>query len=130
MFTTQAAVWTIWWGLSRIDLEPDFFEVDWLSRAGYVRLVLIGPGRYAVEVPADTVSRAQRSHEGPMPPAAAEWHPQDARCERCSGLMVAEAYEDFRGWRCILCGERIDPVILAQRRKSALPCLRTVHAGR
>lgn len=29
--------------------------------------------------------------------------------------MVTETYEDFRGRRCILCGERIDPVILAQR---------------
>ena len=55
---------------------------------------------------------------------------QDAQCGRCSGLMVAETYEDFRGRRCILCGERIDPVILAQRRKSASPCLGTVHADR
>jgi hypothetical protein len=31
--------------------------------------------------------------------------------------MVAETYEDFRGRRCILCGERIDPVILTRRRR-------------
>ncbi|OGW47349.1 MAG: hypothetical protein A2V62_00280 [Nitrospirae bacterium RBG_19FT_COMBO_58_9] len=109
-----------------------FLVVDRLSRAGHLRLALIGPGRYAVELPTDAGSRMRRSREGPvrMPALELEQQPQDAQCGRCSGLMVAETYEEFRGRRCILCGERIDPVILAQRRKSESACLRTVHAGR
>ena len=95
-----------------------FLEVDRLSRDGHLRLLLIGPGHYVVEVPANTESCAQSSREGPVPLSAPEWHPQDTRCERCSGLMVSERDDEFMGWRCILCGERIDPVILAQRRKS------------
>ena len=47
------------------------------------------------------------------------------RCARCGGLMVREKFEDFRlgsggdelsGWRCINCGEIVDPVIAAHRR--------------
>ena len=107
-----------------------FLEVDRLSRAGHLRLLLMGPGRYAVEVPTDVLSCAQSSQKGPLPLVAPEWHPQDARCGRCSGLMVSERDDEFMGWRCLLCGERIDPVILAQRRKSESAGLRTVHAGR
>ncbi|MCC6967847.1 MAG: hypothetical protein IT391_16360 [Nitrospira sp.] len=106
-----------------------FLEVDRLSRAGLLRLMLTGPGRYVVELPTDRLSCAQRSQDDPVPLAAPEWHPQDTRCERCGGLMVAEIYEDFSGRRCILCGERIDPVILAQRRKSESAYLGTMHAG-
>lgn len=94
-----------------------FLVVDRLSRAGYLRLALICPGRYAVELPADVGSRMRRSREGPVRMPALERQPQDAQCGRCGGLMVAETYEDFRGRRCMLCGERIDPVILAQRRR-------------
>ena len=93
-----------------------FLEVDRLSRAGHLRLALIGPGRYAVEVPPNAGLRMRRSREGPVPMPALERQLQDAQCGRCSGLMVAETYEDFRGRRCLLCGERIDPVILARRR--------------
>jgi hypothetical protein len=107
-----------------------FLEVDQLSRTGRLRLALIGPGRYAVELPTHAVSCMRQSREEPVPPPTPEWHPQDARCERCSGLMVSERDNEFLGWRCILCGERTDPVILAQRRKSELACLWTVHAGR
>lgn len=92
-----------------------FLEVDRLSRAGHLRLALIGPGRYAVELPTDAGSRMRRSREGPVRMPTLERPPQDAPCGRCSGLMVAETYEEFRGRRCILCGERIDPVILARR---------------
>jgi hypothetical protein len=38
-------------------------------------------------------------------------------CHRCSGLMVPE-YETATGieeWRCVSCGERVDPVILRHR---------------
>lgn len=46
------------------------------------------------------------------------------RCRRCTGLMVPERFYDFQddtgrltflGWRCLVCGEVVDPVILAHR---------------
>ena len=37
------------------------------------------------------------------------------RCLRCSGLMVVESCVDFPLWRCVQCGELIDPVILRNR---------------
>ena len=41
------------------------------------------------------------------------------RCHRCSNLMVSERFygvdEHFLGWRCILCGEIIDQIILENR---------------
>ena len=106
-----------------------FLEVDRLSRGGFVRLALVGPGRYAVEAPPDVLSCAQSSQEGPVPLVATEWHPQDARCGRCSGLMVSERDDEVMGWRCLLCGDRIDPVILAQRQKAESACLQTSHSG-
>lgn len=48
------------------------------------------------------------------------------RCERCDGLMVVQRYGDmfddsgrtyFEAWRCISCGEVVDPVIRDNRRK-------------
>jgi len=45
-------------------------------------------------------------------------------CHRCSGLMLAEQYDDlydyaeqaeFAGWRCVNCGTVLDPVIVANR---------------
>jgi len=41
-------------------------------------------------------------------------------CHRCGGLMVSEPVHELAScnWRCISCGERIDPVILAHRRQS------------
>ena len=41
------------------------------------------------------------------------------RCHRCGGLMVEEKVFEFGAidWRCVSCGERIDPVILAHRQK-------------
>jgi len=40
------------------------------------------------------------------------------RCHRCGGLMVPEKVFEIGSldWRCVSCGERIDPVILAHRR--------------
>jgi hypothetical protein len=41
-----------------------------------------------------------------------------ARCSRCSGLMVAEWYQDLSDYtaqRCVQCGEIVDPVILKNR---------------
>lgn len=39
------------------------------------------------------------------------------RCHRCNGLMVRERVFEIGSfdWRCVSCGERIDPVILAHR---------------
>jgi hypothetical protein len=41
------------------------------------------------------------------------------KCYRCSRDMVYEKFfgphEQFWGWRCIFCGEIIDPVILENR---------------
>ncbi|NWF94076.1 MAG: hypothetical protein HXY46_14340 [Syntrophaceae bacterium] len=44
------------------------------------------------------------------------------RCDRCGSAMIQEKFygpqEHFHGWRCIFCGEIIDPVILQNRRGS------------
>jgi hypothetical protein len=41
------------------------------------------------------------------------------KCRRCGSMMVCERFygphEHFVGWRCILCGEIIDQVILENR---------------
>ncbi len=41
------------------------------------------------------------------------------RCHRCNCSMVYEKFygeeEAFWGWKCIFCGEVIDPVILENR---------------
>jgi len=107
-----------------------FLEVDRLSRTGHLRLFLIRPGCYAVEAPPDALSYAHNSQEGPVPLVAPEWHPQDARCGRCRGLMVSERDDEVMGWRCLLCGDRSDQVTLVQRWKSESAGLRTMHAGR
>ena len=42
-----------------------------------------------------------------------------SRCERCKGAMVYDkfcgAQEQFWGWKCVICGEILDPVILENR---------------
>jgi hypothetical protein len=63
------------------------------------------------------------------------------RCHRCGGLMVKEKFTvdfaalDFEGWRCVVCGEIIDPLIMANRkahRAKVLPAprLRTLKPVR
>jgi len=51
-------------------------------------------------------------------------------CPRCQGLMVGDEYVDlqddtgqnsFVAWRCLICGEVLDPVILKHR--TAAPVL-------
>jgi hypothetical protein len=41
------------------------------------------------------------------------------KCHRCGSMMVYERFysldEPFSGWRCILCGEIFDQVILENR---------------
>ncbi len=45
-------------------------------------------------------------------------------CNRCRGLMVNDRFSDpldetgeivFCGWRCVLCGEIVDPIIVRNR---------------
>lgn len=49
-------------------------------------------------------------------------------CERCDGLMVSEQICDLQGtnrelcangYRCLLCGNVVDPTILDNRRRSS-----------
>lgn len=46
------------------------------------------------------------------------------RCSRCGGTMTQEKFDhstgNFFGWKCILCGEVIDQVILLNRTKQSL----------
>jgi hypothetical protein len=63
-------------------------------------------------------------------------------CPRCHGTMSQELFEDLRdetgmiyfsGWRCLICGEIIDPVIAAHRMHRPKPLVgknRTISAGR
>jgi hypothetical protein len=41
------------------------------------------------------------------------------KCFRCGGIMIHEKFyglgDDFFGWRCIICGEILDPVIIENR---------------
>ncbi|MBI1820384.1 MAG: hypothetical protein HY036_03410 [Nitrospirae bacterium] len=52
-------------------------------------------------------------------------------CPKCKGLMVFEQFYDyqddtgkasFTGWRCILCGKILDPLIDAHR-QNRIPAL-------
>lgn len=51
------------------------------------------------------------------------------KCKRCAGLLYREpsngvmegiADGESWGWRCVNCGEVVDPVILANRRRMEL----------
>jgi hypothetical protein len=51
-------------------------------------------------------------------------------CARCQGVMVQDVFEDldddtgalsFTGWRCLLCGEIVDPVIASHRHTRPTP---------
>jgi len=45
------------------------------------------------------------------------------RCQRCNAVMVHERYygpgDPFWGWRCMLCGNISDPMILENRSQCA-----------
>ena len=54
-------------------------------------------------------------------------------CLRCGGVMNSEEFSNgtdesvpwwYKGWRCIHCGDVIDPLILQHRRR---PVMRTKH---
>ncbi len=66
------------------------------------------------------------------------------RCTRCSGLMVVDDLIDLResyhpmrmrGWRCVACGNVVDPLILRHRMVQESGALRLLkveappHAG-
>ncbi len=45
-------------------------------------------------------------------------------CPRCSGFMISESFHDlkddtgklsFKGYRCMVCGEIVDPLIASNR---------------
>ncbi len=44
------------------------------------------------------------------------------KCHRCGSLMVFERFygpsEYFLGWRCVLCGEIVDQLILENRQEN------------
>ena len=46
------------------------------------------------------------------------------RCYRCNGPMIREKFygtqEHFWGWKCICCGDVIDPVVIENRQASLL----------
>lgn len=51
---------------------------------------------------------------------------EDMQCVRCNGLMVPDRFADladdtgqieFGGWRCLVCGNIADPVIVANRQR-------------
>ncbi len=58
-------------------------------------------------------------------------------CGRCRGLMVADRFTDlldetgqitFGGWRCVSCGEIVDPVIVTNRMRTHEPSSKPRHA--
>lgn len=76
---------------------------------------------------------SQEKNEGALPmccqPHAYSPAPESEQCVRCGGLTVMEALTggapDSPGWevtvrRCILCGDIVDPVILAHRKSLLL----------
>ena len=58
------------------------------------------------------------------------------KCHRCHGLMVVDHFIDMeetgglwmRGWRCVTCGEVIDPMIMRHRMLSQSRFRRIVEA--
>jgi uncharacterized Zn finger protein len=53
-------------------------------------------------------------------------------CPRCSGEMAYEVFQDmqddtgnisFYGWRCIICGEILDSVIVSNRKNRPAPLI-------
>jgi DNA-directed RNA polymerase subunit RPC12/RpoP len=60
------------------------------------------------------------------------------RCPKCNGVMNFEEFLyggggeipwSYEGWRCVYCGEIIDPMILLNREGSTTPEEQKVPAG-
>ena len=58
------------------------------------------------------------------------------QCPRCRGLMVPDQFFDlinyggywrFDGWRCLCCGNILDPVILRNQQAAVMKALEHVH---
>jgi hypothetical protein len=58
------------------------------------------------------------------------------QCPRCRGLMVPDQFFDlinedwlwrFDGWRCLCCGNILDPVILRNQQAAAMKAYEIVH---
>ena len=51
--------------------------------------------------------------------------PKHMKCPRCSGAMVYERFQDmldlFYAWRCLNCGEIVDPVVVRNRAPEKKP---------
>jgi hypothetical protein len=56
----------------------------------------------------------------------------NVKCVRCGGTMVYETFygpsREFGGFRCMICGEIIDPVIL-ENRKMMQTGQRVIYSG-
>lgn len=52
------------------------------------------------------------------------------KCPRCNGAMVYERFQDmldlFYAWRCLNCGEIVDPVVVRNRGADKKPKKRAV----
>ena len=66
---------------------------------------------------AEHFARRERPEENPRVHSCEE--ESVMRCHRCKGIMIFEKFygdcEHFFGWRCVVCGEIIDQVILENR---------------
>jgi DNA-directed RNA polymerase subunit RPC12/RpoP len=51
-------------------------------------------------------------------------HTGETRCDRCGGRMIPQEYlygvETFWEWKCMSCGEVIDPLIKLNRTRQGL----------
>jgi hypothetical protein len=56
--------------------------------------------------------------------------PNNTKCPRCNGAMVYERFqymlELFYAWRCLNCGEIVDPVVVRNRGAEKKPKKRAV----
>lgn len=52
-------------------------------------------------------------------------NPNFMKCPRCNGAMVYERFQDmldlFYAWRCLNCGEIVDPVVVRNRAPEKKP---------
>ncbi|MDX9821856.1 MAG: hypothetical protein RBT20_07975 [Syntrophales bacterium] len=55
------------------------------------------------------------------------------KCPRCRNNMTADTFygttERFAGWRCLMCGEIIDPVILSNRQMMSAQAMAALSMG-
>jgi len=102
-----------------------FSEVDRLCREGRVQLSQEKPGIYRVKL-ARSAGSAPAGSGGR--PGGGEESTDEKRndrddCHRCGGLLVPEQLPEFLlagspaevwGWRCVQCGNIVDPAVLGR----------------